>query len=796
MRLSKIAMALLPSLMTGVSATAVSAEPTKNEQSDDSAIETIVVTSQKRVQSAQEVGISLASLSGNSLKELGIENAGELTKAIPNVNFVNVSGGGLPILIIRGVGLQNFRLNDSPTTAFYVDDVYQATIASADFTMFDLERVEVLKGPQGGLYGRNTIAGAIQVISNKADVDDPLNGYFSLGAGSYGLLEAEGAVGLPISDKFAARVAGKWAKSDERQYESVSAGFDHGEIDRGAARLQFEYKPTDNLDFHLKLHGGTDSSENPLLRPVGVYADIGTLADYQVPVPNAQYLSAGMMNGMLCESILRGEGSDPASCATSTGKTILDYGLGTDKDSRFESASDVLSRLDNEWSGASLMVNWDHGDYSYTSISAVDQIDYHRYVDLDGFVETHGDFFYNTDISSWSQEFRMAFDETGGLSWLAGVSFASDDVDENSGAIATQGLLPLLFANPNFSSAPDIGLQTFLQSTDTFAAFGHLEYPLTDKLDLVAELRYTNSDVSVDVEQFIAFSKGDMDPLPFIAKKDEIKFENLSGKLALEWNFAESSLAYVSISEGFKTGGFFGGFVMSEESLDPYEEETILAYEVGVKRDWLQGRLRTNGSVFYYDRTGVQQSATDDRGAVAISRLTNIGDIRAQGAELNINYIPVENWYVETGLGYTDSEIVDSDLVSSTLPTMPKVSLEGTNTPVYSKFTANLLTRYETPLSDSLLGRLQANYSYRSAFDHLLVTNNAERGLLREDGYGLLSMRATISDMAGEWSFSVYAENVLDEVYRTRVSDNGLQTFHELYGDPRTFGVTFNYNWN
>jgi iron complex outermembrane receptor protein len=185
-----------------------------------SVIEEIVVIAQKREQLIQDVGIAVTAFSGRNLRERDIDQSEDLYQLIPNVNLQNTGGGGAPVVIVRGVGLQSFRINDSPTTAFYVDDVYQTSVASAEWTMFDLERVEVLKGPQGGLYGRNALGGAIQIISRTPSVDEANNGYVSLGFEEYPR-GFEAAASFAFGDKFAP-AAGRALNGSDAPYRSVT----------------------------------------------------------------------------------------------------------------------------------------------------------------------------------------------------------------------------------------------------------------------------------------------------------------------------------------------------------------------------------------------------------------------------------------------------------------------------------------------------------------------------------------------------------------------------------------------
>ncbi|WP_170150179.1 TonB-dependent receptor [Parahaliea mediterranea] len=746
------------------------------------ALEEVVVTAQKRAQSSQDLGLSVAALSGDALREQGIAQVEDLARFIPNVSSLNISGGGVPIVIIRGVGLQNFRVNDSPTTALYIDDVYQTSVISADFTMFDLERVELLKGPQGGLYGRNSISGAMQIISNKPYVGEAASGYLNAEYGRFNRRQLEGAASLPLGDVMAMRLSGRWEQSDDTQYESVTGGFDHGETDRWAARSLLRLEPNDSVDVLFKVHGGADQSELPLLQPVGTFADLGTAADAGMDIINADHIGVSSLIPALCPSLLAGRGVNE-DCVYNTGSGAADYGLGG---GRYLSAADFGGYLDNAWYGASINANLMLGDYTLTSISAYDTIDYQRDTDLDGLPIEHSHSDYQTQIDSWSQEFRIAFEGSETVSWVAGINYGEDDLTENSDLRGSEGLLPVAFAGAQRT------YQDYEQTTRALAVYAHGEWRFKPQWNLVGEVRQTNAEKEFKGLQVLDFGGY---TATFIDYDDDTDFDNLSGKLALEWTPADNLLFYGSVSEGFKTGGFYGGFITAPEQLAPYDEETILAYEAGLKSDWLDDRLRLNGSVFYYDRKDVQQSATDTRGAVAVTRLTNVGDVEVSGAELDLTYQPIQALTLQLGLGYTDSKLVDSDLVSATIPGMPASPIEGTNTPNYAKVNANFLGRYQHDLSSELYGMLQLEVSYRSERDLNLVTNAREGALLTEPAYTLTNLRLGLGSHQSDWEVMLFVENLTNERYRTLLRDNGLRGMHTLYGDPRIWGASFTYHW-
>ena len=773
--------------LTALAAAVAAPVPLMAQSSQGAALEEVIVTAQKRAQSAQDIGMSVTAFSGDTMRIQRITQAVDLAKTVPNVSSLNVSGGGVPIIIVRGIGLQNFRVNDSPTTAVYVDEVYQTSVATADFSMFDVERLELLKGPQAGLYGRNTISGALQVLSERPNIGDEPNGYMHLEYGDYERTQVEGGYTLPVGDSAAMRLSGRWEQSDDAEYKNILTNEKHGELDRWAGRGLFRFAPSDDIDLLLKAHGGKDESELPLLRALPVLENLGTAADAGVPIANAE--NVGLSNFApftTCSSILAGQGVT-SQCAHNTSITDQEYGLRSGDGSRFDSVSNLKPHLDTSWWGSSLNATFTFGDYVLTSISAYDSLDYGRVADLDALPIAWTEAFYQSDIDSWSQEFRLAFEGDGSLSWVAGINYAEDDLKEDSSIAGSEGFVPTAFRGAEYVQ------QDYEQDTEAFAVYGHLDWGFSESWNLVVEARYSDVDKTFEAQSYFGFPGGS--EVPFLAVKDDTSFDNLSGKVGLDWNVTDEAMLYGSISSGFKTGGFNGGVVFSEESLVPMDEETILAYELGAKSEWMDGRVRLNGAMFYYDREDVQQGATDINGAVRVTRLTNAGDVEVYGAEMDMTWLATEGLTLQLNLGWTDSELDDSDLFSSTVPGVPLSPIEGTNTPNYSKYSGNFLGRYEHSVTDNLLGFAQVEYSYRSDRDLNLVTSKVEEAVLEEDSYGLTNIRLGLGPDSGQWQAIVFVENVTDESYRILLRDNGLRGMHTLYGEPRIWGVSFTYNF-
>lgn len=757
---------------------------------DSSGIERIEVTSQKRIQSIQDVGISLSAFNGDSLREQGIHNPTDIDKVMPNFAVRNVGGGGVPVVIMRGIGLQSVRINDSPTSSFFIDEVYQTSIASAEFSMYDLERLEVLMGPQGGLYGRNTIGGAIQIISAKPEIDGDFTGYADLGFSSFSTTELEFGVNVPVSDKSAMRISGRIDSSGDKGYYSIPNDVNHGESDRWGLRMQYLYQPTSNVDLLFKVHAGNDETELPLQRALGIYNNIGNGAAYGLP-----NVSLGLISGLLgggsaglCQSVLDGNGSNPETCATLTGVTPSGYGLdGSDKHA--SATGGTLSYLENEWVGASLIANIDFDFGTLTSITAYDSIDYFRYIDSDATIIEFQDIDYGSDITFYSQEFRLAGQESESLNWIIGTSVSHDKIVEDSTLRGGEGILPFAFAGGTHSN------QDYTQETDAFSIYGHADYALAPTVNLITELRYTDETKSFYGGSTVGYADDSEQPL--IEVDDEVDFTAFSGKVGLIWRVNEQAMLFTNISRGFKTGGFFGGFATNADELAPFNEETILAYEVGFKSDLLDNTLRINGSAFIYDRQDVQLNAADPEGLIRIARLTNIGDVDTQGAELEVIWAATDELTFQMGLGYTDAEIAKSDFVAnSVLPLLGSAPLEGLNLPNYSKFSSNLLARHDHELGNNYLGMFQLEYSYRSEQDLSLITNaKIEDPIFKEGAISLVNVRYSIGDADEQWKVMAYIDNALDEEYRVEARGDGLYGVRERYALGRTAGVKFTFNW-
>lgn len=757
---------------------ALAASDAMAQAAPDFPIEEMIVTAQKRSEVVQDIPIALTALTGEQLRERQVDDIARLAEQIPNVQLYDLAGGGVPVIVIRGVGLRNSRINDTPTTATYVDEVYQTSIAQLQGSLFDLERVEVLKGPQGGLYGRNAVGGAIQYISARPSADE-LEGYAEARYGRYQTASAEAAVGGPLSDTVAARVAGQMERSGDTYFRSVAGGFDHGEADRWAARVGLQWRPSDTLDFYLKLHGGEDASELPLPHVVPAFEPSGPS-----PIPGRSLAS---LRGLFCASVLTGRAQEPDRCTTVAGQTPGALGVR----GRYDSAALGRPLLDMDWQGVTMDLHWDLGGVELSSISAWDQLDYRRLTDLDAIpaVQLHID--YLTEIEIFSQSLRAAFSPLRRLDVLVGADISKDTLDENTDLAASDGLLPVAFLTTRFQ-------QPYEQTTRSWAAFTRLDYTIADSVKVAAEARYTEDDKSfvggVFLPAFNSFVSPRTGEELFI--DDDKTFTAWTGKLILQYEPSQDLMFYASLARGFKTGGYFGGTATAAAQLQPYDNELIEAAEIGWKTDWLARRLRFNVAAFRYHRQDIQANGSrlEDTG-VNVDRLTNIGDGEATGVEIELLLAPTQGFLAGIAAGHTESEIVESDFVVQSIFGGAPISPVGARLPNQPEFSANAFLQQQWHARSGHRFTVRVDYAYQTDMDLDLAVTAAEKAFLREDAYGLLDLSLRLESAEGRWHVGAFVSNATQEEYRVVARDITSGGLYEIWGAPRTWGISLGLRW-
>jgi len=729
-------------------------------------MEEIVVTANKREQDIQQLGLTMSALDADQLRALNLQSLPDITTAIPNVElFEDYGGHGLPVWVIRGVGLQDFNANNTPTAAVYLDEVYQASTVMGNVGLFDAERVEVLKGPQGGLYGRNTSGGAVNFHTRKP-VHGERDGYASATWSRWDTWSLEAGGNLDLGDKATLRLAGNSVFSNDAWQSSLADGRKHGEKDLWNFRSWLLLEPGEDTRVHWKLYGGENRSELNLGRAIGLYA----------------------AQGGYCAAVLSGR-RDDSSCHTLAGIAALAAGQtpvlpAVQARNGSTSLSQALNRMDNSQAGTTLLVEHALPTLLFSSISNLERFSYGADFDFDGTPLEFGHNLARSEIDVWSQELRLMSTGSASWSWLAGVYLSQEDFSEDREFRLRDSIV----------SALQIGELRYEQATRSWAAYGSLGYRFNDAWSIDTTLRYTDEDKryrngSIRAPAFPA----PFDMLASGLRSDYGLDSHLSGNVVLNYTPEDGLLFYTSVSRGFKAGGFYGGFPLDPGDTDPYREETVLAYEAGFKSQ-LHARLQLNAATFYYDYRNVQGYITRFSTVTGtdIELLANQGDARHTGVEVDLQWRPLDQLSLTLGVAQLDARIIDSKADTTNL-LRQRVPVEGRRSyaPEWSTFAA---AQYFHQLANGLQLTAGLDYSYRSDFTGHSSTP-ADRAIFGLKGYGLLNAALTLTPAGAGWSLVGWIRNLGNERYVPRVVFDSFGDFIDIPGEPRNWGLRFEKYW-
>lgn len=721
--------------------------PQVHAQGAQPALEEIIITAQRREENLQDVPISVSAWTARQIRELEIRNTVDLSALTPGMYAAGSRGDVNPLFSIRGIGLNDTFSNNNPTVGIYFDDVVQPLPPLLSLPVYDLERIEVLKGPQGTLYGRNTTGGAINFISKRPTAE--FDSYFLAGYSRFERFDLEAAVGGPISDELAFRLSARSVQQSDGWQTNALTGETIGDRNNNAVRGQLLWTPSDDVEVWLKASYIDEKADNQLREHMGYNAPGGGDC-------------IGFLNGV----------RDEGNCVN-----VLGY-FDPTNDRRSVENSELYGH-DNEVQSYDLTVDvsWDLGNVTLTSITGY--VDYSRDLgdDSDGAALIMLDSFYRDDIESFTQELRLASDGDSSLSWVLGFYYAEDEVFSDFDQALDEHF---------FLTRVEIDA---LQETTAYSLFGQADYPLSDRLTLTAGFRYTNEDKDLTYDAFDTdpFGTSQFLPTPIAGIDNDFSEDDVSGRLSLDYALSDQTMVYASASRGFKSGGYKTAIAFNVAELDPFEGEHLNAYEVGTKTTWLDGKMQFNAAAYYYDYQDFQAFVTEIRGGINVIVLSNAGDAEVYGLEAELTARPTERLFAKVAGNVMSTEIVrinpevQADYEGNEMANAPELTLFG-------------LLRYQLPTEELGFGSyLMADTSYRS--DIFFSVNN--RGQNSQDGFWLLNARVGFQSPDERWDFALWGRNLTDELYVNSSYDNygGIFPSQNFLGDPRTYGVTLSYTF-
>lgn len=743
--------------------------PVTASQNEEFSIEEVLVTAERREANLQEVPIAISSFSQQDLQAQQVANIGDLQTLVPNLS-VHVGDANNAVVYIRGVGQVDSVAFFEPGVGIYLDDVYLGRAQGAFLDVVDVERIEVLRGPQGSLYGRNTVGGAIKYVS--AGPTEELSGNVSATIGNYSRTDLKASIsGTLVDDTLLGRLTVAQLGRDGYADNSFD-GKDDGDQDTQFLRGVLKYQALDNLSVQLAV-------------------------DYTNNDPDRSRTPAK-------ETPINLTIVDPVTFGIST----LPFAADVDP---FKVNADFNKLEETETQGTDLNIVWDINDQlSFKSISSYRELDYGTELDLDGTpVNAFGIFYFN-DQTQISQEFQFLY-ESDRLSAVAGVYYFNEDSDTYDGGIFSN----LLIASSGISSS----------STDSYAVFGQFDYELSDRLTATFGFRYTEEEKDYErlVEDFdlTALAGIMFDPFTFavsyanpellsprsadlrlgggigvarpLANPDSANFENFSPKFGLKYQLDDDVQIYSTASSGFKSGGFNGR--LSDGQLDPFDEETLNSLEIGIKSQWLDDRIRFNAAIFYneYDDLQVSSFETNEDATAILPVFSNAGEAVIQGVEVELTWLLTESLTINANVGYLDAEykefFAEADAVTNTVIDVSD-ERELVNSPEWDTYLAAV---YTVPVQNIGTLTLLADISYRDKT--YLEVNSSEN--LAQSGYSVVNAAIMFETTDGQWQFMLGGKNLNDKEYRTHAFDLSAFPGVELgyYNAPRTYSFNATYHF-
>lgn len=699
-------------------------------------LEEVVITAERREASLQETAISISAFTGDNLTTYGIQTTEQLTGFTPGLNIQRDVIGKV---VIRGIGAENFTVAGDPGVAIMLDGAYLARSSVSIFDLFDLERVEVLRGPQGTLYGRNATGGAINFISRKPG--EEFSGYLNADVGEYSKVRLEGAAGGAIAEGLGGRIAFLSHQRDgftENIFPNVGRGLDElDDKDLWSARGHLVWDASEDLSVTLSADVYRDDSA-----PVPYkYTDNPLIYFGGAPFPNPL---AGQLR-----TVSQGYEFDIPG---------------------FPQTANTANRQDQ--TGLLARVDWSLNDsWDLVSLTSYRETEFEWLNDGDGIEAYLVNYLQSDESEQISQELQFVFsgEQSSGV---AGIYYLNEDSSSFLG-------IPL----PLGADLPLGVLIDGTNETTAYAIFGEYSRYLSEKLRLTIGARYSYEEKDVFYIDDRASLGGGITVV-----RDDDDWSAFTPKIGLDYFVDEDSMLYVSFTQGFKSGGF--NLLAVQPS---YDEENITSLELGYKTRFADDRVQLNASAFHYWYDDLQVGKVVNLNAV----IENAAEATLYGGEIELKALVTESLQLDAAISILETEYDEFVSEDKGLPSSPEVDLSGNELPRSPGLTSSLAATYSISLSRGSL-EFWGNWQYTDS-QFFTPFNRAN---FEQESYSLFNASVTYRAAGDTWSVALYGANLADEDYFTNALESGVPTPgvdplvpQFFVGAPSTVGLRFQYSF-
>jgi len=797
----------------------LSAVPGIAQEDDRGLLEEIVVTATKRAEAIQDVPIAINALAGEQLEALGVFDTDDIVDLYPNL-FLQGPSALNTGFSIRGVGTNNYHITGQQAVGQYLDEVTLVSPFTSQFALYDMERIEILRGPQNTLFGRNTTGGAVNFITRKPIIGEGVSGHARLRAGNEDRIDFEGAINAPLGDSAALRIAvnsvNRGAIWDNLYVDPVTGPApDRGEIERNSGRVHLLFEPSEDTSLLFTVHAGYNRGDRGATArgsglwdaagPMNVNTDQGVMTYVDAQAAGATILSPVIDCPEMLAGIAQFEGSN--SCVgviPRSGGAVSNP--STSSWNQIYDAGPALAEIDLE--GFVANISHDFGGFEFTSVTAYDELAIE--FPNSNALSPHGTGFIPGQSGTWeifSQEFRLVSDTDRRFRWIAGVFYNTED----------DSLATIIYRTddgaPPFGVVPSIAID---QDVTIWSLYGQGEFDVGENGTLTVGLRYTDDsksgnsvarvaaytdtgtpagtpfplDTYFSLDFFNQLTDPPSGPCPppvggFPCRLDIPVVQDLEEpgwNLIYDHRFTDDFMGYFSYSKGFKSGAFDTRALaaFSGTADKPVAPEFLYAYEAGFKSTLADGQVIFNAAVFFYDWEDLQVFDVDATGAPAF---LNVPQTEILGVDLELQWVPAEGWYIQAGLGFVDTEITED----GGLTTVQAGSVL-TNAP---ELTFNGLVQKEIPIGGNSL-ILQADVAYRDEFNASLD----EAAMSWVDSATFVNARASYN-FGGQQQYEIalWADNITEETTCSAIDTLGTLSYVMECSNPHPemvfYGVTF-----